>query len=100
MNRKSVLSGFLSLILLSMLLVAFFLGVSSHAAISEDDWPMFQHDAAHTGYSSSSLPANLVRLWDTSTVSLSDTAELSFISNVAVAQNYVYFISSDKIYEG
>lgn len=28
-----------------------------------DDWPMFQHDIAHTGVSNVSLPANLVEKW-------------------------------------
>jgi outer membrane protein assembly factor BamB len=58
---------------------------------------MFQHDAAHTGYSSSSLPASLVHLWDKSPFSWSGTDERYFISNVAVAQNCVYFIWGDKI---
>jgi outer membrane protein assembly factor BamB len=89
-NRKSILSGFLNLFLLSMLLVAFFSGVSSHAAVSEAEWSMFQHDAAHTGYSSNGLPANIVSLWNASAASV--------ISNVAVAQNYVYFISRDEIF--
>lgn len=90
MNRKSILSGFLSLIVLSMFLVASFSGLPSHGVAYEDDWPMFQHDAAHTGYSSSGLHASIVSLWNAS--------ESSLISNVAVAKNYVYFISSDKIF--
>jgi PKD repeat protein len=62
MNRKSILTGFLSLILLSILL-ATSCSAPSNAATSVDDWPMFQHDAAHTGTTASAGPTEPVELW-------------------------------------
>ncbi len=38
-----------------------------HAASSTDDWPMFHHDPAHTGYSNSSVPTTTpVVMWNSS----------------------------------
>jgi outer membrane protein assembly factor BamB len=33
-----------------------------YMAIEEDDWPMFQHDPQHTGYSRSNMPSSLKEL--------------------------------------
>ncbi len=54
------------------------------AASSGDDWPMFQHDPAHTGYSTSVLPSNPTYLWSYPT-------NVNYISDAVVSNGYVYF---------
>lgn len=59
------------LLLVLILLVVSFSGVEATCAQSStNDWPMFGHDAAHTGYSSGSVPgANGVVIWKYQTYS-------------------------------
>ncbi|MGD0070506.1 MAG: PQQ-binding-like beta-propeller repeat protein [Candidatus Bathyarchaeia archaeon] len=59
---------------------------NAQAASSEDNWPMFHHDAAHTGYTISTLPASTVFLWNFPT-------SASYLSNVAVSDGCAYFAS-------
>lgn len=47
--------------ILTMLLVC--LLYSSISAEDTDDWPMFQHDPQHSGYSSSRMPVSLKEVW-------------------------------------
>ena len=54
------------------------------AASSGDDWPTFQHDPAHTGYSTSVLPSNPTYLWSYPT-------NVNYISDAVVSNGYVYF---------
>ena len=56
------------LLILVPLLLAPFLQVSQQpnvqaTALTGDDWPMFQHDSAHTGVTTSSGPTKPVKLW-------------------------------------
>jgi outer membrane protein assembly factor BamB len=85
-NKKSILSGFLSLILLSMFL-AIFCSVPSHAAMSEDDWPMSRHDPAHSGYSVSSAPATPFVIWSYPNQSLT---EQPVYTTPVVSEGFLY----------
>ncbi len=39
------------------------LAVQANADVSTDDWPMFNHDAKHTGFSQSTVPKNATVSW-------------------------------------
>jgi outer membrane protein assembly factor BamB len=47
--------------ILTVLLVCLLYG--SISVEDEDDWPMFQHDPQHSGYSSSRMPVPLKEVW-------------------------------------
>jgi outer membrane protein assembly factor BamB len=88
-EKKSIRSGFLSLILMSMLMVTLFLELPSHAVVSEDDWPMFHHDLARTGYSTSPAVTTPVVLW---------TSPKEYGGSPVVANGYIYLLDLDHLY--
>lgn len=47
------------------ILIVLLIWLSSSSVVIEDgsDWPMFQHDPQHTGYSHSSMPSPLKKVW-------------------------------------
>jgi outer membrane protein assembly factor BamB len=48
----------------SLVTVIFLLGfLCSNIVTSSDNWPMFQHDPQHTGFSSSTMPTHLKEVW-------------------------------------
>ncbi len=53
-------------VLLLTLFCLLSLGNSTHVDPSGDDWPMFRHDPAYTGFSSSSVNATPTVLWNSS----------------------------------
>jgi eukaryotic-like serine/threonine-protein kinase len=63
-----------------------------HADSTADNWPMYHHDAAHTGYSGSSAPVTAAQLWNYTI----DTGALSAPSSPAVVDGYVYVGSGDQ----
>lgn len=56
------------------------------ASSSGDDWPMFHHDAAHTGYSRSSVPTTPVIVWSYPT-------DGPIADSPVIAEGIVYFSS-------
>ena len=90
MNRKSILTGFLRLILLSILL-ATSCSAPSNATVPVDDWPMFNHDSAHTGATASAGPTEPVELWH---FPLGN----NILSSAAVVNGVVYVGGNDNIY--
>lgn len=66
------------------LLLAMFTVYQPNDAALDDDWSMYQHDVAHTGYSSSATTGAPESLWNFSVNS----------GNLAVADGRVYFISN------
>jgi outer membrane protein assembly factor BamB len=60
----------------------------THATSETDWWPMFHHDPAHTGYSTSTAPNTNNTLWSYKTVS-------AVYSSPAVVDGKVYIGSSD-----
>lgn len=87
-KRKSAV-----VILSAVLLVSFCAtstGFRANAVSSGDDWPMFHHDLAHTGYSTSSVPTTTpVVLWNF-------TKGLG--GSPVVAEGYVYIISQGGLF--
>jgi outer membrane protein assembly factor BamB len=70
----------------------FYSQFASYAASSVDDWPIFRHDAGHTGFSSGKAPnSSVVQLWN-STI---DTGSLSAPASPVVADGLVYVGSAD-----
>ena len=68
----------------------FFQTSNVQAAVSGDDWPMFHHDLAHTGYSTSSqLTTKPVELW---------ASPKGFGGSPIVAMGYVYIMDSSNLY--
>ncbi len=63
-------------------------GEKIEAASSQEDWPTFRHDAARSGYTKTSVPAELKPLWRT---------ELGAnLSSVVVADGRLFVASIDK----
>ncbi len=60
---------------------------STLTAGDTDDWPMFQHDPQHSGYSFSSMPESLREVWTNESSSMFGGLGLSFA------------ISEDKLFE-
>ena len=58
---KNRLSAAILFIILAMLCIA--TQPLVQAGSSDDDWPMFCHDPAHTGATTSTGPTNLTKLW-------------------------------------
>jgi outer membrane protein assembly factor BamB len=50
-----------------------------------DDWPMFRHDASHTGYSSSRAPSTNTVLWNQSIDNVSEASPVSSNGNVYIS---------------
>jgi outer membrane protein assembly factor BamB len=66
--------------------------VASYASSSVDNWPLFRHDAAHTGFSSGAAPtSSVVQLWN---YTIEDSARFSPATPV-VANGLVYVGSPD-----
>jgi outer membrane protein assembly factor BamB len=65
---------------------------SVQAGSSDDDWPMFCHDPAHTGATTSAGPINLTELWRYKE-EIADT-HFSSPSSPAVAKGIAYFCSN------
>lgn len=63
-------------------------GTSVNADSSVDDWPMFHHDLAHTGYSTSTAPTTNQTLWIFTTGDAVTTSP-------SVVDGLVYFGSDD-----
>ena len=82
------------MVIITLILLGTFYGLSHqsrvYAASSDDDWPMYHHDVAHTGYSngtaSTTLPA---QLWNY-TLELDPS---SMPHSPAVTDGFVYVIS-------
>ena len=86
--RKSVKQLLFS-VFLNLLFVLCILWTQPAVAItSSDNWPMFNHDLAHTGYSTSSAPRTNQTLW---TFTAGDAVKTS----PAVVDGIVYFWSDD-----
>jgi len=65
---------------------------ASYAASSVDDWPIFRHDASHTGFSSGTAPtSSVVQLWN---YTIDDLGSTVFTPPV-VANGLVYAGSAD-----
>jgi outer membrane protein assembly factor BamB len=62
-------------------------------AVAADDWPMFQHDADHTGLSTSNGPLTNSTLWTFPTIN-------DVESSPAVANGYVYVCCGDVLSSG
>jgi outer membrane protein assembly factor BamB len=79
------------LVIITLILLGTFYGLSHqscvYAASSADEWPLYHHDAAHTGYSNGTVPTTLpVQSWNY-------TLELDPLStphSPAVADGFVY----------
>jgi outer membrane protein assembly factor BamB len=74
---------FLALMLLSVNVELTSLEGKVSASTSNDDWPMFHHDASHTGYSLSSSPVN-VSQWNYS-------VRGNYFSDVVISNGSLYF---------
>ena len=61
-----------------------------NAEQTSDSWPMFHHDLAHTGYSTSSPPNLNVTLWKYQTAA-------GIFSSPTIEAGVVYFGSEDKV---
>jgi len=57
---------------------------STHCVIS-DDWPMFRHDAAHSGYSQSKAPSMNTVFWNISVGEPDEASPVSSYGNVYVS---------------
>jgi outer membrane protein assembly factor BamB len=65
---------------------------ASYAASSVNDWPIFRHDAFHTGFSSGAAPtSSVVQLWNYTI----DVSPLSAPASPVVADGLVYVGSAD-----
>jgi outer membrane protein assembly factor BamB len=49
-----------------------------------EDWPMYQHDPQHTGYSPSGMPESLKKAW------VSESVGEPFISNLVVSEEIIF----------
>jgi len=83
-----------------VVLISIFLALSfvfsgqfaSYAASSVNDWPIFRHDAFHTGFSSGTAPtSSVVQLWNYTI----DVSPLSGPASPVVANGLVYVGSAD-----
>jgi outer membrane protein assembly factor BamB len=79
--------------LVSLLLIQFYGATNSNvgANSSSDDWPMFRHDPAHSGYSSSAAPMTNQTLWSFKTDAIVDLSPV-------VAGGVVYIAVNDNLY--
>lgn len=99
MTKKLLSRGFLTrklksaVVILSVILLFSFCATTTefriNAASSEDDWPMFHHDLAHTGYSTSSALTTPAVLW---------ASPKGYGGSPIVANGYVYLLDSGNVY--
>ena len=89
MHTRRVIIFLLTLTLLSCVCVESTTFAAS-SSYSNDDWPMFHHDLAHTGYSTSSVPTTTpVVLW---------TSPKGYGGAPVVANGYVYILDVGNLY--
>ncbi len=84
MKKRLITSFLLSIFLTSCVVGSFYHSDFGGASVT-DDWPMFQHDAVHSGASSSNAPSTNATLWSRIT--------LSSFGGPAVANGSVYILS-------
>ena len=84
MKKRLITSFLLSIFLTSCVVGSFYHSDFGGASVT-DDWPMFQHDAVHSGASSSNAPRTNATLWSRIT--------LSSFGGPAVANGSVYILS-------
>jgi outer membrane protein assembly factor BamB len=85
-----------AVVLVALLLSVFLVSAAEYsvnAVSSADDWPMFNHDAAHSSYSSGPVPTNPTLLWtfpnpNITAINLEDINYL--IATPAVSNGYLY----------
>ncbi len=83
---------FLALITLSILCFSLFISLSlSVNAQSDDSWPMFHRDTAHTGYANLEGPSTNQTLWTFPVVNGGWV-----LTSPAIVNDVVYFTASDK----
>jgi outer membrane protein assembly factor BamB len=82
------MSGIKALLIVLVILTTFslMLPFSVYAAYSEDDWPMFLHDAAHSGVTVSEGATELSKLWSYR----EPDSDSAFVSSAAVVNDMVY----------
>ena len=84
----------IALMAVTMVLIASFcsqpLVILVHAESSSDDWPTFNHDSAHTGYSSSEAPLTNQTLWNFTTGGA--------VESSPVVANGIVYVGSDDGY--
>jgi hypothetical protein len=51
-----------------------------------DDWPVFQHDPQHSGFSSSTMPTSLREVWATGKPSLRS----GLLSNFVISEGRIF----------
>jgi eukaryotic-like serine/threonine-protein kinase len=89
MHTRGVIIFLLTLTLLSCVYVESTTFAAS-SSYSNDDWPMFHQDPAHTGYSTSSMPTTTpVVLW---------ASPKGLGGSPIVADSYVYILDSSNLY--
>jgi outer membrane protein assembly factor BamB len=81
----------LIILAISLLLIQFYGALSpcGCADSNSDDWPMFHHDLAHTGYSTSAAITTPVVLW---------TAQKGYGGSPVIADGYVYILDLAHLY--
>jgi outer membrane protein assembly factor BamB len=87
--RKTAIETTIVLAFLVMACFTVFSKPNVQAASISDDWPMFHHDLAHTGYSTSSAPTTPVVLW---------TSPKGYGGSPVVSNGYVYTLDTGTIY--
>ncbi len=75
---------------IAILLIAIFLVSNIMVVIANDDWPMYQHDAANTGYSESDFPDNLNLSWNITYSEIDNAPFLSLFSSPIVSNNKIF----------
>jgi outer membrane protein assembly factor BamB len=88
MKKTLKFSLFAVTLILSVSLCLQSIGAPANATPQKDEWPMFNHDLAHTGYSTSTAPTNNLTLWTFTTGGAVETSP-------AVVDGMVYFGSDD-----
>ena len=96
-NKKNHAQTVAVLLLMPILLGAFY-GFSPqtlvHADSAADNWPMYHHNPAHTGYSDTIAPTAAVQLWNYTI----DTEPFSTPASPVVVDGFLYVSSADYIY--
>jgi outer membrane protein assembly factor BamB len=87
----------LAVLLFLLLLFSSFLAIPQEltAQSASDDWPMFQHDSAHTGYSNQVFTSNLTVAW---TYRPNSTYNGLAYRTPIVADGYLYITDANYIY--
>jgi outer membrane protein assembly factor BamB len=91
-------ANWIRVILTTILLLSFCFAcieLPVQAASSDDDWPMFQHDATHTGYSASTTTATN---WTIAWSFLHGQNPGSTYRTPVIANGYLYITDEDYLY--